>query len=205
MKAKTDYILGLSKQPPAHRHGPLPLRIRSSAVFHAFGGYEEDPLIAEILKQRVLEISKQPEKETVILLAHGTGDDETNQHWLDITTRNIELIRQGLPRLKEIKAMTVREDWPDKREQALRQIKKETEKGNRNGGRVLIVSNRLYGSGPYQHLLEGARFEMNSQGLVPHPNITKWLEKGIEKTIRTALLPITFPPEKGATVAGNPD
>ncbi|HEB93800.1 MAG TPA: hypothetical protein ENI94_10130 [Gammaproteobacteria bacterium] len=193
MKAKTDYILGLSSEPPAHHHGNLPPRIRSSAVFKTFGGYEEDPLIADILRERIMDVSERPENETVILLAHGVGDDKENQRWLDIINGNIKRIRQDLSRpFKAIKAMTLREDWPDKREQALRQIKDEIEKGNGNGGRVLIISNRLYGSGPYQRLLEGSEFVMNGQGLVPHSNITRWLEKGIEQALRAAMLPYTL-------------
>ncbi len=198
MKAKTDYILGLSKQPPAHQHGPLPPRVRSSAVFDTFGGYEEDPLIAEILQQRILEISEQPKNETVILLAHGVGDDEGDQRWLDIINSNIEHIRKSLSLpFRAIKAMTMREDWPDKREQTLIQIRAEIEKGNQNDGRVLVISNRLYGSGPYRRLLEGAEFEMNGQGLVPHPNITRWLERGIEREMerftRVTNMPAVFP------------
>ncbi len=200
MKARTDYILGISKQPPAALHGDLPPRIRSSAIFETFGGYEEDPLIANILRDRLMEISKRPQDETVILLAHGKMDDEENERWLDVINANIERIKQGLDRpFRAIKAMTLREDWSDKREQALAQIREEIEQGNRNGGRVLIISNRLYGSGPYQRLLEGAEFEMNGQGLVPHPNITRWLEKGIEQAIRTAGLAS----DPAVSVAGN--
>ena len=210
MKAKTDYIFGLSPQPPVHHHGELPPRIRSSAVFETFGGYEEDPLIADILRERVLEISERPENETVILLAHGTGDDEGNQRWLDVVNSNIKHIQRGLSLpFKTIKAMTLREDWPDKREQALVQIREEIEKGNRNGGRVLIISNRLYGSGPYQRLLEGSEFVMNGQGLVPHSNMTRWLEKGIEQTLRAAMLPDILSEqaarkEKGWSVSAQP-
>lgn len=204
MKAKTDYMFGLSKEPPAHQHGPLPPRIRSSAVFETFGGYEEDPLIAEILHERIMEISERPEDETVILLAHGTMDDVKNQRWLDVINSNIGRIQKAssLP-FKAIKSMTLREDWPDKREQALLQIRKEIENGNRNGGRVLIISNRLYGSGPYQRLLEGSEFVMNGKGLIPHPNMTRWLEKGIEQAIRTVVLPNTFPEKDATAVASN--
>ncbi len=204
MKAKTDYILGLSRQPPAHQHGPLPPRIRSSTVFKTFGGYEEDPLIADILQQRILEISEQPEDETVILLAHGKMDNKGNQRWLDVINGNIERIRKGLSRpFKSIRAMTLREDWADKREQALVQIRDEIEKGNRNGGRVLIISNRLYGSGPYHRLLKGSEFVMNSQGLVPHSNMTRWLEKGIEQTLRAAMRPNTSSEQAATAVASN--
>jgi protoheme ferro-lyase len=204
MKAKTDYILGLAKEPPAHQHGELPSRIRSSAVFETFGGYEEDLLIADILRERVLEISERPEDETVILLAHGTMGDKENQRWLDVINGNIEHIQQDLSLpFKAIKAMTLREDWPDKREQALIEVRKEIEKGNRDGGRVLIISNRLYGSGPYQSLLEGAEFEMNGQGLVPHPNITRWLEEGIEQATRAAILPNILSEEAVTAVVRN--
>jgi len=185
MKAKTDYILGLTKEPPMDYHGEIPPRIRSSAVFETFGGYEEDPLIADILQQRILEISEQPENETVILLAHGKMGDEGDQRWLDVINNNIRRIQKDLSQpFKAIMSMTLREDWPDKRQQALIQIKEEIERGNRNGGRVLIVSNRLYGSGPYQRLLEGSEFVMNGQGLVPHSNMTRWLENGIEEASR---------------------
>jgi len=202
MKAETDYILGLSKESPAHHHGELPPRIRSSARFETFGGYEEDALIADILQQRILEISKQAENETVILLAHGKMDDEADQRWLEVINGNIERIQKGLSRpFKSIKAMTLREDWSDKREQALIQIKDEIEKGSRDGGRVLIISNRLYGSGPYQRLLEGSEFVMNGQGLVPHPNMTRWLEKGIEKNLRAASLPYGSSNKEVADVA----
>jgi len=204
MKAKTDYILGLSRQPPAHQHGPLPPRIRSSAVFETFGGYEEDPLIADILQQRILEISEQPENETVILLAHGKMDDEENQRWLDVINNNIEHIQAGLSHpFKSIRAMTLREDWANKREQALVRVRNEIEKGNRNGGRVLIISNRLYGSGPYHRLLQGSKFVMNSQGLVPHANITRWLAQGIEQRLHAAMRPNTLSEPATIAVASN--
>lgn len=184
MKERTDYILGLSKAPPFGRHGEPPPRVRTSALFETVGGYEEDPLIADILRKRILEISERPEDETVILLAHGTMDDEENERWLEVINKNIERIVEDLPKsFRVIKAMTLREDWSEKREQALAQIREEIRQGNSGNGRVLVISNRLYGSGPYRRLLDGEEFDMNGKGLVPHVNMTRWLEKGIEQAI----------------------
>ncbi len=184
MKTRTDYILGLSEKPPRQGHAPPPQRIRSSAVFATFGGYEESPLIAEILRERILAISKSPSRETVILLAHGRMEDENDRRWREVMENNIRLIKAKLPRpFRNIIAMTLREDWPDKREEALHKIRQVIEQGNEDNGEVLIISNRLYGSGPYPRLLEGLEFTLNGQGLVPHPHITRWLEEGI----RTAL------------------
>ena len=37
---------------------------------------------------------------------------------------------------------------------------------------------------PIQHYLKGLNLKINLKGLAPHPNLTKWLEKGIELAIR---------------------
>ena len=85
--------------------------------------------------------------------------------------------------------MALREDWPEKREKALNEIKRIIAEGNKEG-KVIIISNRLYGSGPYKHFLKGLNFEMNSKGLAPHPNLTHWLAKGIELAIKNKFTPI---------------
>ena len=88
---------------------------------------------------------------------------------------------------KKIIGLALREDWPEKRDNALSEIKKIIKEGNK-GGKVIVISNRLYGSGPYQHYLKGLNFKMNSKGLAPHPNLTNWLEKGIDFAIRNKFI-----------------
>ncbi len=192
MKARTDYILGLTDEVPSGHGSRPPSRVRSAARFVTVGGYEEDPLIAAILRERILEISQDPANETVILLAHGRGDDKADQRWLAVIEDNIRRIQQSLPyAFRRMQAMTLREDWPDKRAQALRDIRRVIEQGARGAGRVLVISNRLYGSGPYRRLLQGLDFTLNGKGLVPHPNMTRWLEQEIERAARMAVLPAT--------------
>jgi hypothetical protein len=60
----------------------------------------------------------------------------------------------------------------------------QTFKEGNKGGNVIVISNRLYGSGLYKHYLKELNFKINSKGLAPHPNLTNWLEKGIELAIR---------------------
>ncbi len=189
MKARTDYILGLRAAPPSAAGSPPP-RVRSSVVFATFGGYEESPLIAEVLRDRILEISQRPAEETVILLAHGRREDEADRRWREVMEVNIERIQDMLERpFRSIKAMTLREDWPELRAQALARIREEIETINREGGRVLVISNRLYGSGPYRRLLGDLQFVMNDRGLVPHPLMTRWLREGIERLLPDLLRP----------------
>ncbi|MFQ5779549.1 MAG: hypothetical protein ACE5HN_02030 [Nitrospiria bacterium] len=187
LKETTDYLLGKSDIPPPHfaeKDLPPPAQIRSAAVFSTFGGYEEDPAIAEILHDRIMEISKEPSRETVILVAHGSGTDERDAAWLKVMNKNVDRIKRMVKSpFRNIIAATVREDWPEKRKEAVAHLKTLIREGNRNG-RVLLIANRLYGAGPYERFLEEEAFVLNGKGFAPHPKITHWLERGIDQAVR---------------------
>ncbi len=188
MQSLTDYILGLSDQPPSDPHGgghdhsaTPPFQVRTATLFSTFGGYEQNPDIVQVLHGRIAEMSKDPGNETVLLIAHGEATDEGNEKWLSVMNSNIAGLRLDphCAKLKAIKALTVREDWPKEREQAVAAARK-TIADAATHGRVLVISNRLYGSGPYKKMLKGLDFDMNEKGFV-HPVMTQWLEKEIGK------------------------
>lgn len=187
LKERVEYMLGLSETPAAGGHDEHdqtpPPQIRSAALFATFGGYEEDPRIARILHERIMEVSQDPSRETVIVLSHGDKSDDGNAQWLGIMNANIELLKKDphCARLKLIRAATVREDWPDKREPAVAEVRRMIEGGARDG-RVLIIADRLYGSGPYRRFLKGLDYAMNENGLA-HPFLTTWLEDGIRSAL----------------------
>ena len=188
LKEKTDYILGLSNKIPKQWDGLISPQIRSSSIINTFGGYEEDNLIAGIFLDRIKEVSKNPAQETVIILAHGSDDDKAEVLRKNKIQNHIEWIqKQFKPPFKKITSMALREDWPEKREKALNEIRNIIKEGNETG-KVIIISNRLYGSGPYKHFLKGLNFDMNSKGLAPHPNLTSWLKKGVDLVIKNKFL-----------------
>lgn len=195
MKEMSDWILGISDTPPGRHdnhghHSAPPHQVRSATVFSTLGGYEENPDISQILHERIMELSQDPAKETVILVAHGEGDDEGNAKWLSVMMEHTDRIKTiTKSRFRAIKAATVREDWPEKRKQAVAQLKELIQEGN-HGGRVLLISNRLYGAGPYKRLLEdvglreGTDYVMNGKGFAPHPILTRWLETNLQLAIK---------------------
>jgi|TARA_B110000438_G_scaffold140615_1_gene135785 protoheme ferro-lyase len=188
LKEKTNYILGLSDKIPLQWDGLIPAQIRNSAIINTFGGYEEDNLIAGIFLERIKEFSKKPEEETIILLAHGESNDKAEILRKKRMKKHIDWVQKNFSQpFKKIIGLALREDWPEKRENALNEIKKIIKEGNKDG-KVIVISNRLYGSGPYQHYLKGLNFKMNSKGLAPHPNLTNWLEKGIDFAIRNKFI-----------------
>ncbi len=190
LKEETEYVLGLSSDSAALGHhaahgGPgTPARVRTGALLSTAGGFDADPLIAEVLFQRVMEISREPEKETVILLAHGEGSEQRNRFWLEQMEAHAQYIRaKTANRFREVRVATLREDWPEKREKAIAELREMVAKASRDGGKALIVSNRLSGPGPARRYLHGLDYVLNDQGIAPHPNLTRWIEKEIEHWI----------------------
>ena len=203
-KDKTDYILGLNEVLPEDWKekfymDQLPPQVRTSSIIKTFGGYEEDPLLGEIHLERIKEVSKNPDEETIILLAHGAKNDQDDIAWRKAMQTHLNRIQKQNPvPFKKVIALTMREDWPDKRKKAMEEIKKEIELGNKNG-RTIIISDRLYGSGPYSHFLKDIDFEINRKGLAPHPNLTRWLEKGIKVAMNKGVLTNSLKNTTGAT------
>jgi sirohydrochlorin ferrochelatase len=187
MKSLTDYILGLSDQPPGDGHdgghgsAGAPPQVRTAVTFSTFGGYEQNPDIATVLHKRIAELSQDPTEETVLLLAHGDGTDEGDNRWIAVMNEHIARLRQEphCAKFKGIKAFTVREDWPGKREQAVAAVRATIEEASRDS-RVLVIAHRLYGAGPYRRMLAGLNFELNDKGLAD-PILTRWLDERLTK------------------------
>lgn len=202
MRAESDYILGLTQEFAGHNHHKADYRqLCTSIIFTSFGGYEEDPEIASALLHRVEEMSHDPADETILLLSHGSGDDQVNERWLSLMLRNAGYMeRLSKKRFKSIKVASLREDWPDKMEVSLQEIKKIIEDGNRHG-RVIIIPNRLAGSGPYQRVLKDMNYELNPNGIAPHSFVTHWLEREIQKAINNLGMSLSAGQASGVDVA----
>jgi hypothetical protein len=193
LQARTDYILGLAESPApeshagGHQNRPTspPPQVLSAALFASFGGYEESPLVSRILHERIVEISRDPTHETVLLVAHGEKTDEGNPAWLAVIQTHIERLKAEAhcAQLKAIHAVTVREDWPEQREKAVADVRKLIQDASQNG-RALMIADRLYGAGPYRTLFEGLQYTLNDKGFA-HPLLTQWLATGIERTAQT--------------------
>ena len=114
--------------------------------------------------------------------------DNEDRLWIDQMARQAQFIQTYAPKkFKAVIGATVREDWPEKREKAVAEVRQFIEEANRNRDRVLVISNRIAGAGPYRRYLAGLNYVLNGKGLLPHPNLTKWIEKEIEKWIERTL------------------
>ena len=153
---------------------PPPVELKAQVMLNQEGLYDS-ALIGDILEERIHDLSQRPEAESVLILAHGEGDDGRNRRWIS----KLEALVQGVPgldRYREIKVETLREDWEDKRVSAEARIRAFVETQGRHG-RVLVVPFRVFGFGPYGRVLEGLDHVATGQGLLPHPNVTEWIKE----------------------------
>lgn len=156
-------------------------RIRSALPMVTVGGVDADPLFARALLANARSVSTDPAKETIILTAHGQGEDAANQRWLDLLGNLASQMRAiGGDHFRAIKVATWREDWPDKNKAAVAQVRGMVEEAGRDGGRALVVPARINGRGAADRYLAGLDFGW-SQGFVQTPYFAQWFEQEIGK------------------------
>lgn len=139
-------------------------------------GLSEAPEMGEVLVKRVSELSSEPGHEDLLILAHGPGDDAENRRWLANIDDRADAVREALP-LRRVEVMSLREDWPDKREAAIREVRAFVERATAEDGVAIVVPYRVQGFGPYEEVLEGLRYRSDGRGLVPHPHVTEWVRR----------------------------
>jgi sirohydrochlorin ferrochelatase len=189
-RESVERMLGLDvrKPYPAHGHdhghgqmaSPPGPRIRSAALLATVGGLEDDPLFARALLDRAQALSRDPARETVILVAHGSGDDSRNTHWRHLLESLADQMRAaGGAKFRAIRATTWREDWPDKREPEVATVRRMVEEATREGGRAIVIPARTTGQGMEAEFLQGLSFDLGT-GFAPHPLFAAWVEEQIQ-------------------------
>ncbi len=162
-------------------HSMAFFRIDSRASFAlSKQGLSEAPEIDSILVDRARTLARSPEKENVLILAHGPGDDGENQRWIASIEARAAEIRESLP-FHEVKVMTLREDWPEKRQEAEQRVVEYVARARKEGRKAIVIPFRLSGFGPYAEVLAGQEYVADQRGLLPHVNITRWIERQAEE------------------------
>ncbi len=195
--SQTEYLLGVRVEPPPfflhhdseHHHQamsrdavrllrgaeiPPPIELESQVVLSA-AGLLDSRLAGDVLLDRVRALSESPAAESVLVIGHGVESDARDQYWKD----RMESLTRGLKvlgRFRAVRVETLREDWEAKRRLAEERIRGFVSKQSRQG-RVLVVPFRVFGFGPYGKVLEGLEYRAEGKGLLPHRNVTRWLQE----------------------------
>lgn len=185
---QTEYYLGLSDAAPRHflLMGPgssepsarTPIEHDLEIATH-LDGLLGSPEARTILVERALEVSRARANESVLILAHGMGDDQENDDVLDAMRPPADDLESlGFARAR---VATLREDWEEARAVAEEEIRSFVDAETRAGRRVIVVPARLSGFGPYAEVLSGLRYE-GTAGMLPHEQIEGWLRSTAVRT-----------------------
>lgn len=189
---RTEQILGIrpGAPPPGTQAATDPhaghdghsmefFRIETKASFAmSREGLADAPSMGNILADRAAALSKAPPREDVLVLAHGPGDDDENTRWIAKLDDRAKVIRDRLP-FRRVQVETLREDWPEKRVDAEKRIRAFVERAGAEGGVAIVIPFRVQGFGPYKKVLEGLTYAADGTGLIPHAEVTKWIERQI--------------------------
>ncbi len=182
---QTEYLLGLREDAPPffishhgphhHHETPAPVEfegriaISQSALLDA-------PEMGEILAANARALSDSSGNESVLIIAHGAGDDTVNAEWLRKLDQLSDTVREtGL--FRNVAVHSLREDWKEKRSRSEVEIREYVAENSEGEGRVIVLPFRLFGFGPYAEVLEGLSYESNGIGLLPDPNVSAWIER----------------------------
>jgi sirohydrochlorin ferrochelatase len=143
-------------------------------------GLADAPEMGAVLVERVRALSTDPKNESILILAHGPGDDAEDQRWLKMIDQRAEAVRRFAP-FKAVRAETLREDWPEKRVVSEARIRAFVETGSRNGGRVIVIPFRVAGFGPYAGVLKDLNYVADSKGLLPSDEVEHWVRRQVKE------------------------
>ena len=199
-KERTEQILGMrpgaGPRPAADPHAAhgaghgghdMSLwRIETSSRFAlSHEGLANAREMGAVLVDRVGPISRAPRDETVLILAHGPEDDAENARWISEIDARAAALRAHAP-FRAVHVESLREDWPDKRAASEARIHALAAEAARNGGRLLVLPYRVTGFGPYARVLEGVSYEADRRGLLPSPEVERWVRRQADQ-LRTQL------------------
>ena len=141
-------------------------------------GLADAPSMGLVLADRAQALSKDPAHEDILILAHGPEDDGENARWLSKLDALANAVRQRAP-FRRVQVETLREDWPDKRVDAEKRIRGYVERAKSEKGTAIVIPFRVQGFGPYKEVLKDLDYTADGKGLIPHPEVTKWIDAQI--------------------------
>jgi sirohydrochlorin ferrochelatase len=154
---------------------PVPIRMAAALDRH--------PLVADILLTRARSISHNPVGEVVVVVAHGPVSDAENAQWLADMGALVKRMKKA-SRFQRIDYLTVRDDAPEPlRSQATAELRRVVERATGEGRQVLIVPLLLSFGGieaGIKKRLEGLRYTMASQALLPDARLIQWVRLATE-------------------------
>jgi len=160
-------------------------RVDAGAEVRMAAALEDHPLVGAMVNDYANEISRQPQNEEVIIVAHGPVDPEENRQQLAIL-ENVASYLRANSAFAAVSVATLQDDAPPEvRRERTRELRERVQRANAQGREVLIVTT-LLGTRIVQaslnRNLRGLDYRFNPKGLIEHPRFIEWINWSVADT-----------------------
>jgi sirohydrochlorin cobaltochelatase len=174
------YLLGVDVQPGFINNPLFPVEKHSTIRF--MEPLNDSAVVVEILLDRAQEISESPDKETVVIVAHGPNDESDNARWV----RTLQNLSKGIKErghFQSVEGFTLRDDAPSAvRTRAIQNLRNRIQEVSKGTGRALVVL-LLLAEGGIEHKLalelRGLEYKLNTKTLLPDSRISEWIRSQV--------------------------
>jgi sirohydrochlorin ferrochelatase len=149
-------------------------RFDIKSIIHFTSPIDDDPVIAEIIYEKLRELSVNPEREIILLVGHGSVEKGFHQQW----RRGLEKLAERIKKLGGFGEADVAMLLPD-------QVKRKMAWWHKHKPDDSVIVAPLFLSEGYftrkviPARLEEYTYKYNGQALLPSPLITRWIERQI--------------------------
>ncbi len=159
--------------------------VETDAEIVLTGAMDDHWLVAGIVADRTADLSENPEDETLVLVAHGTGEEDNFAGWVNSTESLANQARLKLTYWSDpaigiagTQAAFIHHNETLHPEFTLRPIVE-----NATGPVVvsLMVSEGYFTGTKIPKLLENLTYAYDSSALTPHPNVAEWIKMSAAK------------------------
>jgi len=140
------------------------------------------PIMAEIMGDYAMGLSKDPANETLFILGHGPQSKEDNDKELAILAKHAAVIKER-GGFADVQFFNVQDDAPpDVRKAHVENIRAKVEEASAAGHRIIAVTTQLTASSVVRRLREdiGPKATFEGRGVMEHPAFKKWINQQIE-------------------------
>ncbi len=161
----------------AHRHAFSLGRVTAREPIVMARGLDDHPLVSQILMERAKALSKNPARETVVLVAHGPVDEAAVPAWEDSLKSLCASL--GAAKFHTCSFALLRDDAaPEIRAAAVARLRAQVALAAKGGGRALVVPVLVARGGIEQKIgkdLEGLDYAWDGRTLMPHEGFDAWV------------------------------
>ncbi len=171
-----------------------PLNINPETKIILTKPLDDHPLVAEILMDRIEQLSINPKKETVLLVAHGPNSEVDNDNWIKTSNSLAEQLKvlqtKNGEAFRSIVSLTVRDDADEvTHEKAKQEFRSKVIEADASGHAIVIPLLLSRGGVEHKYLsrLEGLNYKWSGETLLPHYNIARFIRLAVEEALSNTI------------------